>query len=362
MIEASDIVSGEIKPYSKFTGNIYDHSHTGGSKTTRAIEFIRVEIASKRPVIVVMQGYESLDSVYLNRYVPPTHLVIKGKTQEGMCDHYERYSDLYKFIRPPHECLSCPKIISCKYQEQRNQLNTFFSSPNDGFVLFTTPFMLDNILTRCKTIQPTIIIDDVPLSEVVTKETSDDRQNLEGLKKECESELFFEHLPAIAQMLIDGKTSEDILTYIRSNKDAVKNELNEIQKKVYQTPNGNLKRAKYGSLFTLLDAVSCDNLVDIFYDKHGIYDNQNGRSGRINIVVTKKSIQKHRIIYLNASCNYIDEYYIKRLGNFEEQGAEALDNPDFFVFQVTDAKYSKSSIVDSPVIVEKVTAICEVFN
>lgn len=347
----------QVKPYSEITKkNIYDYSHTGGSKTTRAREFIELEISNKRPVIVVMQDYSTLETTYQNRFSPTVlskSLVVKGKTQPGMCTHYERYSQLHAFVQPPNECPSCPKRNSCKYQSQKTEFNALISS-SEGFVILTTPRMLDTILKRCESLQPSIIIDDVPISQVITKEISDTDENLNKLITECDS-IFCEKLSALAKMLLEKKSPNEILEYTRENGESIKGELNKIQTKITATFTGSEKFAKYDSLFGLLHAVSCDTLVDIYYDDHGIF-------GMLKIFSTKKDLQQHRIFYLNASRNYIDEYYLDQLKDLEPVCIESGDNPQFTVYQLIDAKYSRSSIQDSNVVVGKVTETCNLFN
>jgi hypothetical protein len=351
-------VSAQIKSYSEIKKkNIYDYSHTGGSKTTRAIEFIEHEISQRRPVIVIMLDYVTLETTYFNRFsstVQSKSLVVKGKTQVGMCTHSGIYSKLHMYVQPPNECPSCPELNSCKYQKQKRELNTLITSASDGFVILTTPRMLDSILKQCNGHQPSIIIDDVPISQVITDEISDTEKNLKDVITESRA-FNCEKIPDVAKKLLEKKSSDEIFVFIHENKVALKGELNKIQGMINSLFTGSEEFAKYDSIFGLQHAISCDTSIDIYYDEHGIF-------GVLKIFSTKKNLQKYRILYLNASCNYIDEYYLNQLDDLERICVESGNNPQFTVYQLVDAKYSRSTIKDSTVIVEKVTTICNTFN
>jgi hypothetical protein len=351
-------VSAQVKPYSEIQKrNIYDSSHTGGSKTTRAIEFIEHEISNGRPVIVVMQDYATVEVAYLKRFslhVLSKSLIIKGKTQAGMCVNGERYSKLYKFIHPPNECKECPEQHACQYQNQSARLKQLLDSSSEGFVILTTPRMLDGILSQCQSILPSIIIDDVPISQVIASEILDTQGNLTTLIEECNTFLWG-NLSTIADMLLTQKPADEILDFMRQNKGAIEDELHRSQTMINGLFTGGNKFAKYDSLYGLFHAVSCDTSVDIFYDEHGIF-------GVIKIFSTKKNLQQYRILYLNASRNDIDEYYLDQLEDLEPYCVESGDNPQFTIYQLVDAKYGLSSILNSPGLVEKVTATCDHFK
>ena len=352
-------MSAQVKPYSENQKkNIYDFSHTGGNKTTRAIAFIEHEITNGRPVIVIMQDYSTLDAAYLKRFsttVLSRSLIVMGKTQERMCIHSDRYSKLYEFVSPINECNNCPKKTTCAYQAQKNQFKELLNSSSHGFVLLTTPRMLDHILHQCHSLKPTIIIDDVPLSQVITDEILDTEKNLKKLVKVC-VDLACDKLSTIAQMLLDKSPSDVIVNYIREHKKAIDEEHFRSQKIINEMFTGGQEFATYDSVYGLCDAVSCDTMIEIFYDEHGIF-------GVLKIFSTRKNLQQYRIFYLNASSNYIDEYYIKQLEaeGLERIGKESDDNPQFTVYQLVDAKYPQSSITKSSAIVRKVSATAKHF-
>jgi len=270
-----------------------------------------------------------------------------------MCTHSQRYTELHGFIQPPYECPSCPEFNSCKYQTQKTDLKALISS-SEGFVILTTPRMLDGILKQCESHLPSIIIDDVPISQVITEEISDTEENLDELIKECD-DFSCEKLSTLAKMLQQRKPSTEILDYIREHKEAIENDLHNSQMLINKMFTGTEKFAKYDSLTGLLHAVSCDTSVEIYYDEHGIF-------GVLKIFSTKKNIQQYRVIYLNASHNSIDEYYLKQLEDLEQYCVESGESPQFTVYQLVDAKYPRSSILTSKGIVGKVTTTCNTFN
>lgn len=148
---------------------IYNCSHTGGNKTTRAIKFIEGQIRNRKNVIVIMQSYDILEVAYQSRFsslVQSRTIILKGRTQDGVCDYAEGLSRYYEYTIPKVKC-NCGHESSCLFTENIDRIKDSDAS-GFGIVVLTTPKLLDYVLNIIDGPMPTVIIDDVPFSEVVS--------------------------------------------------------------------------------------------------------------------------------------------------------------------------------------------------
>jgi hypothetical protein len=321
--------------------NIFDTRYTGSGKTTSALNYIAEVVKKNRPVIVLMQSYERLETNY-HRYLDKIRsIVFKGKTQDGMCIH----SGIYKKMRsegktPKDECEKCPDSETCAYQKQLKQLASFKQS-TEGFCILTTEKNLNNMAVSevMALLNPVLIIDDISLSTVVMPELEVTSYKLKSLVDHLRAHgVKAQHLHDLSLLLRDFSDENEtkIISYISGNEDQLKKEL-----VLFQTDHeGKEKLPSHCALpflSSLIYAVKKSDSLH-FYSE---YD-------ELKVVADESSkFNSLKVIYLNATPSLKDEYCIKQLGDFKRLTAKVEETKRYAIFQIIDSATTKQAILTS---------------
>ena len=336
--------------------NILDSRHTGAGKTTSAIEYVSSEVERGRSVIVLMQSYERLENNYFRQFTPDLQnraLIFKGKTQAGMCKHSSRYSRIWRYSRPTNECGECDAKDSCLYQDQIRRLQELIHD-RQGFVILTTDRLLHFILKNCNPFQPTIIVDDIHLSTIITPEFIIKHKGLEDIqqffKYQGKDESSLNSL--LDELLEDNLTETEIREYILSHTRELTEESTSLKLSLSNIENSSMAIPDFKSLFSIIDASRNVESIHFFRINEDI-----------KIFIDYSSIFKgYRFFYLDATPSLKDIYCIDRLGDCERITANAELNDNYYILQIGDSANSKQSLETSIRFIKHYEEITNVFN
>ncbi|WP_440950289.1 hypothetical protein [Methanosphaerula subterraneus] len=345
------MIFSNLSIYSNYPSNvnILDERNPGAGKTTDALQFSKEKIAAEECVIFIMSDYANLSRVEL-RLDNIQSLIFKGKTQKDTCARWEVYKSLYRYIRPPHECDECNSLSSCNYQNQFKRVNELKKS-GKGFVIFTVKENLLSVLSLVSGLNPTIIIDDVPLSTVVFPSQPFPKNSLRRASKFVQQKLFFV-LDSVINLLMEEKY-EDAIQFVKEHPEEYKAELKEIKNLAYLDYLDISKRKKIPNLIFLESLINCIGIYDL--------DRYNQESFKIVSSFVAK-LQKYRILYLNATPDEKDRQTMLKLGKFETIEGKADDNSHYLILQVTDSKYTKQTLQESQRIIMETNQICDIIQ
>jgi hypothetical protein len=336
--------------------NILDSRHTGAGKTTSAIEYVSSEVERGRSVIVLMQSYERLENNYFRQFTPDLQnraLIFKGKTQAGMCKHSSRYSRIWRYSRPTNECGECDAKDSCLYQDQIRRLQELIHD-RQGFVILTTDRLLHFILKNCNPFQPTIIVDDIHLSTIITPEFIIKHKGLEDIQQ------FFNYQrkdmsslnSLLDELLKDNSTETEIREYILSHTRELTEESTSLKLSLSNIENSSMAIPDFKSLFSIIDASR--NVESIHFFRIG---------EDIKIFIDYSSIFKgYRFFYLDATPSLKDIYCIDRLGDCKRITANAEPNDNYYILQIVDSANSKQTFLSSIRFIEHFEKITNLFK
>jgi hypothetical protein len=336
--------------------NILDSRHTGAGKTTSAIEYISSTVKRGESVIVLMQAYERLENNYFKQFIPTLQgraLIFKGKTQEGMCKHSSRYSRIWRYSRPTNECSECDARETCLYQDQIRRLQKLVHD-REGFVILTTDRLLHFILKNCSPFQPTIIVDDIHLSTIITPEFIIKHKGLEDIqqffKYQGKDESSLNSL--LDELLEDNLTETEIREYILSHTRELTEESTSLKSSLSNIENPSTAIPDFKSLFSIIDASRNVESIHFFRINEDI-----------KIFIDYSSIFKgYRFFYLDATPSLKDIYCIDRLGDCERITANAELNDNYYILQIGDSANSKQSLETSIRFIKHYEEITNVFN
>jgi hypothetical protein len=325
---------------------IYNRSHTGGNKTTRAIQFIEGQTRKQRNVIVIMQSYDILEVAYLNKFsslVKSRTIILKGRTQDGVCDFAKALSKFYEYTIPKVEC-NCGHETNCQYKENIERISDS-DSTGYGIVILTTPKLLYYALSIIDSSIPTIIIDDVPFSEVVCNNVNILNGNLDHLIQYCNDN----NLPNLSTISTLAKKQD--ISGIRS----LYNCYNTSIKDEFDRLNNILLHQDFASVFNastkILPKFHILHLIDNAINGNEdiqLYEPQIPNTGfELKIFSINRSLSNYSLIYLNASRTSEDDFYLNRIDkHWYKIETDATPNPIFVLLAINDASYSQATICD----------------
>ena len=332
-----------------YNDNILDERNPGAGKTTDALQFTKENIEAAECVVFIMGDYSNLSRVEL-RLKNCQSLIFKGKTQEDTCFRWEVYQSLYDYIRPPYECDECKSSPLCGYQKQIKRINELKDS-GKGFVIFTVKGNLPSVLSLVSSLNPTIIIDDVPLSTVVFPSQTFPKDSLRRASKFVRQNNFT-LLDEVINHLKEDQF-EDAKQFVIEHAEEYKTELKEMKIKAYLDYSDISKRRKIPNLNFLESLMGCFVVYDL--------DRYNQDSFKIVTSLASK-LQKYKIIYLNATPDEKDHQNMLILGKYKTISGKADNNSNYLILQVTDSKYSKQTLQESPRIIGDINQICKIIK
>jgi hypothetical protein len=328
--------------YSEITErNIFDTRFTGCGKTTSALEYLhKVVVPEGQCVVVLMQSYERLENNYRSKFgasLEKHTLLFRGKTQEGLCKHSKKLRELSENgLLYKTACITCDDKDSCEYQKQLSELKRCQDSKG-GCCILTTEKNLHVIFSYIGSRNPVLLIDDIPLSAIITPESVIPTSGLDAL-----NHYLFKHkskangLYELSSLLSDygKKKDSDILSFIVKNK-----------AKLF----GELERFKIGT-FNEGDSrtpVSLKFISDLLYNTDKGKIHFYSEPHLLKIVIDATAVYKsNRVIYLNATPSLKDRYCIDQLGDVKTLEAKVEEAKRYFVFQISNSANTRQSILE----------------
>lgn len=337
--------------------NIFDTRFTGGGKTTSALEYLHTVVPNGHWVIVLMQSYERLQSNYLSHFddaLKERTILFKGKTQEGLCKYSQALRDLSsKDILAKTMCASCDERDTCEYQKQVTRIRQNKDS-NEGCCILTTEKNLPIILKDIASKNPDLLIDDIPLSVILSPEIKISSHDLSSLQHYLQK--YAEQAGKLNELISkikDYKKDDDtaIGLFIDLNKGDLFKELELF--KVGTSGKGAFPH------HTSMKIAS--ELLYHYKQKNTIHFYQEPDYLKI-VIDTSNNYQSNRVIYLNATPTQKDEYCINHLGDVKRIEGKAPESKNYFIFQITDSATSRQAILDPRKIKTDFLAITDIFK
>lgn len=347
--------------------NIFDRRHTGAGKTRDSIKFITSEVIQKRATITIMYSYKNLEEIFenLSDEIKERSLIFKGRTKPDVCEKAEFFERLYHHIRPRYDCITCK--FSCLYKKQITWLEKRTREQKtktdiSGFAIFTVPKNLPFILYKLKNTKITIIIDDVPLSDVITPSQTIPTKELFEISNYIELIPTIENsiIQIIIKLLIDRKSQEipiedQIKAIIEKNQHIIKFELLQIENEVESGITKAAHIPNFSIIYTLQSVVQNDFEFKIY--QPSVFDNSH-----IKIIHTNSDLFKYPIRYLNATPSPFDIMCMEELGKYQVSDQSANYNEKFVVYQIIDKRYTKSTLIGNSPIHALVDQTIDVFS
>ena len=325
--------------------NILDQRHIGYGKTTEGLELLNHNVRHGSVSIVVMRSYDNLREMY-DRLSPDTRVrsvLFQGRPQPGMCNHTEALANLKDIIPSFISCAGCGDF-SCGYQRQKQIITDLKKNRNDknGLVIFTVSQNLHYLIWEFfRSERLTIIIDDIPLSDILWP-------GIQTTKGEIEKAIDFltdmnpvhvSLLVNLSEMLIT-ESPKTTLQFAKENEQGIKLQIKELGHSIYEycgmfgtqgVPSFHyLSKILQASDIRINDPIKPSNII--------IYNSQVER------------IRQSRIIYINGTPTASDRKMMDLLGLYQPLKKEAPINDNFIILQFRKAKYTHQSLIDSPVL------------
>ncbi|TAJ44230.1 hypothetical protein CUJ86_09420 [Methanofollis fontis] len=292
-----------------------------------------------------MQSYTLLEEMHgkISPKYKDRTMIYRGKTQENMCCRQEEIKKYYRHIKPSNICSNCNNKESCIYRSQGEQLRGLIRD-GQGIAIFTVKEMIKPVLSFLIGREITIIIDDVPLSDVLMPEEETDIDNLYKISKFVSNIQGTTIIPELVPMLIDGPLT-DIRSYLDGNHTKINRELEIIERHVIETilTSSNESIPDFRIIYSLIKGYGQDHPFTL-------YNKSLNEMAPIKVVLDESHhLKQHRVFYLNATPSQKDRYCMDILGDYGSpliKDAEPNDN--YLIIQVQDAKYPASGILQNP--------------
>jgi len=146
--------------------NILDVSATGSGKTTQVLQHIDYLVSHGEYAIMVMQSYDLLEEAREKLHRKDRAVIFKGRTQQDICPKYEEIKKLYKYALIGI-CGECNNRSECKYDAQLERIRDKCKD-SEGVCIFTVKENVSKALGLLDGREVTIIVDDIPISSLVT--------------------------------------------------------------------------------------------------------------------------------------------------------------------------------------------------
>jgi hypothetical protein len=346
--------------------NILDISATGSGKTTQALQHIDYLVSHGKCAVMVMQSYDLLEEALDKLHRRGRAIIFKGKTQQDICPKYDEIAELYKYAIIGI-CGECNIRSDCEYYAQFERIKAKCKD-NEGICIFTVKENVSRALELLDGKEVTIIVDDVPISSLITPTDFISANNLNWIA---------DYLSEIESRLPGGNDTPSIIQTI-VNAIQLKKDINQYLSEQYKRPVQDILEEldielKYLSLSIREDIKSKEppDLKIIYNIIKCIRENRPFDIRRKNgkIIYTEDNTEiyrKHRVVYLNATPASLETKEstpdnVNATSLFESLGGYYLfeepvkDNRNWVILQVDTykngtIKFAKDTVSHSPIL------------